>query len=177
MDVVRIVPNGREPALPVVGCMIQDSWAFGASVLGAMLDMTSGQRPVGAPGSAATERSATRCSAMLATNLASLMTQALLATTASGFRTWQSLAQIHGAHRPLWLSALFPFGFDHTYSGKATRQRADELRAWFREIGEVSVREARCLQVELEDLGEAVAQGIEPLDPLARHRRRWRTKS
>jgi hypothetical protein len=33
----------------------------------------------------------------------------------------------------------------------------DALRACLREIGDVAMHEARCLQIELEEIGEAVA--------------------
>ncbi|MFL5282632.1 MAG: hypothetical protein ACJ8AW_17010 [Rhodopila sp.] len=111
------------------------------------------------------------------TAVMSFIARAMLATTASSLRTWQSLAQVHAAHPFILLHTPLPGGFDSQAALKATRVQADELRAWFREIGDVSLREARRLQAELEELGEAVAQGLEPLDNLAPHQRRWRPKS
>jgi hypothetical protein len=101
----------------------------------------------------------------------------MFAVTASGLRTWQGLAQVHAAHASIVMNTLLPFGFGGRASPGAARVQADDLRAWFREIGDVSLREARRLQAELEELGEAVAQAIEPPDPFAPHRRRWRPKS
>jgi hypothetical protein len=111
------------------------------------------------------------------TNVVPLVGQVMFAITASGLRTLQGLARVNGAHASTVMNALLPLGFGGQVSRRATRAQADDLRAWFREIGDVSLREARRLQAELEELGEAVAQGVEPLDPFAPHRRRWRSKS
>jgi hypothetical protein len=55
---------------------------------------------------------------------------------------------------------------------------ADELRAFLREIGEAATQEARRLQMELEQVGEAVARAATPAKqpPHPDHRRRHRVK-
>jgi len=55
------------------------------------------------------------------------------------------------------------------------RVLADEVRACLREIGDVAMREARRLQMELERIGEAVARGLEP-EPSEFYQRRWKAK-
>ena len=107
---------------------------------------------------------------------APLVARALLATAASGLRTWEGLAQVHGAHHLALLHPLLLASIGGQAAAETARLQADDLRAWLREIGDVPLQEARRLQAELEALSEVMAQGIEPPDPLAPHRRRWRPK-
>ena len=157
--------------------MAQDPWAFGMFVLKAMLDMASGRLPDHIARPAAAGIPVTQRRAAASAGMAPFIARAMFATTASSLRTWQNLAQVHGAHQFALLHALLPVGFDSQATLKATRLQADELRGWFREIGDVSLQEARRLQMELEELGEAVAQGLEPPGQLGPHQRRWRSKS
>ena len=57
-----------------------------------------------------------------------------------------------------------------------TEVLADEIRAYLREIGEVSLQEARSFEVELEKLGAEMASGGETAENSPEYRRRWKAK-
>jgi hypothetical protein len=148
-------------------------WDFGVSAFAAMLDAAFGPLLSAKPWPAAME--VVPRGAAAPAEMAPLIARALLATAASGLRTWQDLAQVHSAHQLTLLQPLL-VGFGYRAAAETARHQADGLRAWLREMGDVPLREARRLQAEMEALGEAVAQGIEPPDTLGPHRRRWRPK-
>jgi hypothetical protein len=64
-------------------------------------------------------------------------------------------------------------------AGRSEEERrvlTDELRAYLREIGDVSVQEARAFQSELEKLAAEVATAAGSSDASPDYRRRWKAK-
>ena len=57
-----------------------------------------------------------------------------------------------------------------------TESLPDEVRAYLREIGDVSLQEARSFQVELEKLGAEITSGGETTENSPEYRRRWKAK-
>jgi hypothetical protein len=111
------------------------------------------------------------------TDLASLMVQTLMIGAASTLRYWRDLAAIYSRHQPALVQSL---------AGRAMIQSStpetedlllvDALRACLREIGDVAVREARRLETELAQIGEAVARAVDEPGAPAAYRRRWKAK-
>jgi len=99
--------------------------------------------------------------------------------SASTLRYWRTLGEICARHQ----SGLMQAAVDRTTDRSAVspaecRVLADGLRAFLREIGEAATQEARRLQMELEQVGEAVARVAAPAEPPPHpdHRRRHRVK-
>jgi hypothetical protein len=111
-----------------------------------------------------------------AAGVASLVAQAYLAAAVSGFRYWRRVAQTYGAHQSSILQSFLAGGAGSSVPDEERRALIEEVRAYLREVGDVSLQEARILQSELEKLSAGVAEaggaGAEP----SKHRRRWRAK-
>jgi hypothetical protein len=89
---------------------------------------------------------------------------------------WLSLARILAGHQA---SAVRTFGVNATGAGVAGSEHfvaRDDLRALFREVGDLTTREARLLQHELGVLSENLMQTLQQPAPSAPYRRRWRAK-
>lgn len=109
--------------------------------------------------------------------LAPMMARAAIVAATSTLNYWRSLADVYARHQ----ASLVQFVAQRaTGQSPATENErrilADELRAYFREVGEVAVREARRLHAELEQIGEAVARATEQPDQAAGQQRHWKTK-
>jgi hypothetical protein len=108
-----------------------------------------------------------------AAGVASLVAQAYLAAAVSGFRYWRRVAQTYGAHQSGILQSFLAGG---GVSGDERRALIEEIRAYLREVGDVSLQEARILQSELEKLSVEVAEAGGAAAEPSNHRRRWRAK-
>ena len=111
-----------------------------------------------------------------AAGVASLVTQAYLAAAVSGFRYWRRVAQTYGAHQSSILQSLLAGGAGAGVSDDERRALIEEIRAYLREVGDVSLQEARILQSELEKLSAEVAGAGGAAAEPSKHRRRWRAK-
>jgi len=111
-----------------------------------------------------------------AAEMASFMAQLYLVAAAGGLRYWRKLLQTHSAHQAAILRSLAAAEGDAKRSGRHDGVLADEIRAYLREIGEVSLQEARSFEVELEKLGAEMASGGETAENSPEYRRRWKAK-
>jgi hypothetical protein len=109
--------------------------------------------------------------------LAPLMARAAIVAATSTLNYWRSLADVYARHQASLLQFAAQRATGQPPAGESERRvLADELRAYFREVGEVAVREARRLHAELEQIGEAVARATEQPDTAAPHQRHWKAK-
>jgi hypothetical protein len=109
-------------------------------------------------------------------DMAVLLARAYLVAAVAGMRYWQRVAQTYGMHQPGILRSLLTTAAGPGLSGGERRVQADEVCAYFREIGEISVQEARAFQAELESLAEGVARMARGSQQPTANRRRWRAK-
>jgi len=109
-------------------------------------------------------------------DMAALLARAYLLAAVSGLRYWRRVAQTYGVHQSSILRSLLSSAVSPGVSEGERRVLADEVCAYFREIGEVSAQEARAFQVELERLAEGVASMARGSQLATASRRRWRVK-
>ncbi len=164
--------SGRFPASgDPIAALITAMSSFGGAI-GDLAGQAAGPRfsPAGAGSQA-------QSAAAQAADLAAPMARACLVAAGSTLNYWRSLAEVYARHQAtlLQLVAQRSAG-DSAVPGAERRLLADELRAYFREVGEVAVREARRLHAELEQIGEAVASATEQPDPSAPPERHWKAK-
>jgi hypothetical protein len=168
---------------------VRDFWLLGASALesalaGAnssdqsapsyldeMLGTAAAFRSTIQPGSSENSRGPGK-----AAEMAPFMSQFYLVAAAGGLRYWRKLLQTHSAHQAAILRSSAAAERDAKPSDKHDRVLADEIRAFLREIGEVSLQEARAFQVELEKLSAEMASGEEAAENSPEYRRRWKAK-
>jgi hypothetical protein len=187
-----------DPGDPLIAfaAAVRDMWALGASTLESALAQA---QPDGAAASltpcvdqmlrAATAfRDLTETSAGAVPGLgrsanggtpgdvASFAAQACLIASMGGLRYWRKLAQTYGAHQAAILQSLSTNVNAPGRSEVEQRVLTDELRAYLREIGDVSVQEARAFQSELEKLAAEVATAASSSDASPDYRRRWKAK-
>jgi hypothetical protein len=124
--------------------------------------------PIRRAGGAATDASM----AQDGVDIAGFLGQTWMVATTSGLRYWGRLAQMYGEHQAGVLRALMSGGL----SEDERRVMIDELRAYVRDLGDVSLQEARALQSELERLSQGLAVSVDSGAAHAGHRRRWRAK-
>jgi len=107
-------------------------------------------------------------------DMLALMARANVIASVGGFRYWRKLAQIHAARQSNILRTLSAGAGDPSRSEEGRRALAEEFRAYLREVGDVSLQEARAFQSELEKLAAdlATAAGVESPE----YRRRWKAK-
>jgi hypothetical protein len=105
-----------------------------------------------------------------------LLARAYLVAAVCGLRYWRRVAQTYGLHQSSILRSLLSNAAGPSVSEGERRVLADEVCAYFREIGEVSAQEARAFQAELEKLAEGVASLARGSQPATASRRRWRAK-
>jgi hypothetical protein len=114
--------------------------------------------------------------------LQALMTRASMVAASSAFSYWRQLMEVSGRHQAGFVAAMGEMTMGTGISGnqaipdERVRELVDELRAYFREVGEVAVQEARSLQIELDSLGEELVGAAVPPEPSAHHQRRWKVK-
>jgi hypothetical protein len=115
-------------------------------------------------------------------DLQPLMARASVVAASSAFSYWRKLMEVSARHQAGFAAAVGDMAVgsgiaaNQTIPDEQTRQLTEELRAYFREVGEVAVQEARSLQLELEHLGEELARASAPSDPSAPYQRRWKAK-
>jgi hypothetical protein len=105
-------------------------------------------------------------------DIASFLGQAWMIAASSGLRYWWRLAEMYGERQAGLLQALM----SSRLSEDERRAMVDELRAYVRDLGDVSLREARVLQSELERLSHGLAAAAGLGAEHTQHRRRWRAK-
>ena len=108
-------------------------------------------------------------------DMATLLARAYLVAAVAGMRYWQRVVQAYGMHQPDILRSLLTAAGPGLSEGER-RVQADEVCAYFREIGEISVQEARAFQAEVESLAEGVASMARGSRQPTANRRRWRAK-
>jgi hypothetical protein len=115
-------------------------------------------------------------------DLQSLMTRASMVAATSAFSYWRQLMEVSARHQAAFVAAMGDMAVgagmsaNQSVPDEQARQLTEELRAYFREVGEVAVQEARSLQIELDQLGEELARTTAPSDPSAPYQRRWKAK-
>jgi hypothetical protein len=108
--------------------------------------------------------------------------QAWMVATASTWRYWRALADIHARHQGSLTQAVVDRVTNQAAASPAEcRVLADELRTYLREIGDAASLEARRLQAALEQVGESIARATDQASPQARqpgleYRRQHRAK-
>jgi hypothetical protein len=110
------------------------------------------------------------------TEIASLVAQAYVIAAMGGLRYWRKLAQTYGAHQAGILRSLSASATNPNRSEEERRALIDELRAYLREVGDVSLQEARSFQSELEKLAAEVATAAANPEDSPEYRRRWKAK-
>lgn len=115
-------------------------------------------------------------------DLSPAMAQAYMVAAASTLRYWRALAELQLRHQSSLMQAVADRATGQaTVSPQGCRVLADELRAFLREISDAAAQEARRLQRELEEVGEAIARATDeatppPHPPPPQTRRRHRVK-
>lgn len=122
------------------------------------------------------EWSASSEGAAKAADVAALVAQAYLTATVSGVRYWRRVAQTYGAHQSGILQSLLAGGADANLPEEQRRALVEEIRSYLREVGDVSLQEARIFQSALEKLSAQVAGVGGAADEPSQHRRRWKAK-
>jgi hypothetical protein len=136
-------------------------------MLGAMADLAIGKAANSTMGEQDSERAA---------DLMVPMGHAMIIGANRSVSYWVSLAQILARHQA---NAVRTVGVKAVGAGVAGSEHfvaRDDLRALFREVGDLTTREARLLQHELGVLSESLMQTLQQPDPSAPYRRRWRAK-
>jgi hypothetical protein len=111
-----------------------------------------------------------------ANDMLALMARASVIASVGGFRYWRKLAQIHAARQSNILRTLSAGAGDPNGSEEARRALAEEFRAYLREIGDISLQEARAFQSELEKLAADLTTAGGVGDESSEYRRRWKAK-
>jgi hypothetical protein len=106
-------------------------------------------------------------------DLVGFLGQTWMVAASSGLRYLARLTRMYGEHQAGLLQALMSGGL----SEDQHRAMIDELRAYMRDLGDVSLQEARLLQSELERLSLGLAAAVGPETARTPHRRRWRAKA
>jgi hypothetical protein len=92
--------------------------------------------------------------------------QAWMVATASTWRYWRALADIHARHQGSLTQAVIDRVTNQAAASPAEcRVLADELRTYLREIGDAASLEARRLQAALEQVGESIARATDRASP------------
>ena len=136
-------------------------------IFGAMADLAIGKAANSTMGDQDSER---------ANDLVVPMGRAMMIGVNRSVSYWLSLAQILARHQA---SAVRTVGVKAVYAGEAGSEHfvaRDDLRALLREVGDLTIREARLLQHELDVLSENLTRTLQQPDPSAPYRRRWRAK-
>jgi hypothetical protein len=111
------------------------------------------------------------------TDVSFLGAHALMVGVTSTLRYWRGLAGVYARHQGILVRAAALRTMVPSLGSEAeNRLLVDELRAFFREVGEVAMQEARRLESELEQVGETLAHGKEKPEPSAAYRRHWKAK-
>jgi hypothetical protein len=111
------------------------------------------------------------------TDVSSPMVQALMVGMTSTLRYWRGLAGVYARHQGILMRTAALRTMAHSPGSKAEdRLLVDEMRAFFREVGDVAMQEARRLESELEQVGETLAHRTGQPGPAEAYHRRWKAK-
>ncbi len=110
-----------------------------------------------------------------AADLASLVAQTYLIAVVSGLRYWRRVAETYRTHESAIARSLVARAAVPNMSDGELRALIDEIRAYLREVGDVSFQEARIVQTDLDKLAAEVAR-VASNGGESAHRRRWKTK-
>jgi hypothetical protein len=106
--------------------------------------------------------------------LPKIMARAAAVAAASTLRYGRVLAGLTARHQGSLAEAM---GMRRAGApGTPVRVLAEDVRAYFREVGEAACQEARHLQAELDAIGEEVAQAAETAGPQGPYRRPHKAK-
>ena len=179
--------DGGDPVL-AFAAVVRDMWSVGTSVIENVLGRgrSDGAPPSLAPYVEQMLRAASAFSVVTgagqseetskATDMASLVAQGYVVAALGGLRYWRKLAQTYGAHQAGILRSLSATLTDPNRSEEERRALTDELRAYLREVGDVSLQEARSFQSELDKLAAEVATAAGNPEDSPEYRRRWKAK-
>jgi hypothetical protein len=171
--------DGGDPLLAIAGA-VRDMWLLGASAFESILTQgKSGGASVSLePGIEQMLRavSGQPQDAGKSTEIASLVAQAYVVAALGGLRYWRKLGQTYGAHQAGILRSLSASATNPNRSEEERRALIDELRAYLREVGDVSLQEARLFQSELEKLAAEAATAAGNPEDSPEYRRRWKAK-
>ena len=109
-------------------------------------------------------------------DLAALAARAYLVTAASGLRFWSRLARSYGDYQSSALPSALARATGTIVSEDQRRGLAEDFRKHLREVSDISVQEARLLQLEFEKLAEAAASAVDDGEPNSTGHRRWKVK-
>jgi hypothetical protein len=109
-------------------------------------------------------------------DLAALAARAYLVTAASGLRFWSRLARSYGDYQSSALPCALARATGTSVSEAERRSLAEDFRKYLREVSDLSLQEARLLQLELEKLAEAAASAVDDGEPSSTGHRRWKVK-
>jgi hypothetical protein len=104
------------------------------------------------------------------------LAEAALACMSSGARFWRGIAEVYGRHQATILGSMVDRAKDGQLSANQRLILADDIRSYLRELGDVSLQEARHLQMQLAQIGERVARDAETPDASSEYRRFWKSK-
>lgn len=110
--------------------------------------------------------------------LTTALAKASLVAASSTFSYCRQLVEVSARHQPGLIAAVGGMalrGGDGA-AGEPARRVTEEVRSYFREVGDAAVQEAQHLQAELQRLGEELASATAPRDPDGTYRRRWKAK-
>jgi hypothetical protein len=109
-------------------------------------------------------------------DLAALAARAYLVTAVSGLRFWSRLARSYGDYQSSALPSALARATGTSESEAERRSVAEDFRKYLREVSDISLQEARLLQLELEKLAEAAASAVDDGEPSPTRQRRWKVK-
>jgi hypothetical protein len=109
-------------------------------------------------------------------DLTAIAARAYLVAAASGLRYWSGLARSYGDFQSSALPSVLARAGGTNVSEAERRGLAEDFRKYLREVSDLSLQEARLLQLELEQLAEAAASAVGDSEPGSVHRRRWKAK-
>ena len=123
---------------------------------------------------------ASRATMTQVADIMSAMAAACMVGASSAIRYWSTLAELGARYQAGLVQAAADRATGQSAASPAEcRLVADELRAFLRQVGEAATREARRLQLDLERVGETIAQATDRATPPPqpyKHRRRHEVK-
>jgi len=105
-----------------------------------------------------------------------VVAQAFLTMAANGMRCWGRFVQAYGRHQSGILRAVLASQRGGGLTELEAQAIAEDIRAYLREVADVSLQEARLLHLELERLGERLASATAGAGVASAPVRRWRVK-
>ena len=171
-------PRAAGDPLSEFAAAMNNVWSMGSVLFGRMLTQPEMARAAAAmaPFMTASRQltsPAEHADSGTALDAAGCMAQTCLVAAGSGLRYWRRLAEVNAAHQASLLQAM---ASGEPMGELERRTLADRLRGYMRELGDISLQEARLFQLELERLSDAFAVATDPGATDATPHRRWRAK-